>query len=313
MDSALKINYETRPCKFVERSMLLTAFQRVCNKFPGPYQYIGFGGLAFTDFKLFHRGLNIINMHSIEGGDKLSIKRLEYNKPYAYIQIHKDYSNKALSKLDLTKPSIVWLDYDGIFDKYIFDDMILSLNELPSGSLFLVTCSKCICLDNGNETPSVDEFIEYFGTYSPLIIKPIELAKSEISKLYRKMLNKCADEVLSGRNRYHDEQVKFVQLFDICYSDGAPMYTFGGVILKSDYDVQNLDLSDLPFVYKGQTEPFQISIPMITFKETFLLNKYLDFHGDSYPEELKEIVDPMQLKNYRYIYKFLPNFVDVHI
>lgn len=314
MNSSLKINYETRPSKFVERSMLLTAFQRVCNKFPGPYQYIGFGGLAFTDFKLFHRGLNINDMHSIEGGKQLSLKRLEFNKPYAYIQIHKDLSAKALSEINLTKQSIVWLDYDGLFDKYIFDDMILSFNELPAGSLYLVTCNKSLCLDNGNENPSVDEFIEHFGIYSPLDIKTKDLSKSEISKLFRKMLNKCADEVLSARNKRSAEEVKFIQLFDICYTDNAPMYTFGGMILPSEYDVQKLDISDLPFVFSiNKEESFPISIPMITFRESLLLNKYLDFHGGSYPDELKDIADRNQLKIYRSIYKYLPNFVDVHI
>ena len=59
MKSPTSLNYEIRPCKFVERKMLLSAFARIIPLFKQEYQYIGFGGLSFTDFKLFHRELHI--------------------------------------------------------------------------------------------------------------------------------------------------------------------------------------------------------------------------------------------------------------
>ena len=77
MNSPKKINYETRPFKFTERKMLLSTFIRLSNKYESPYQYIGFGGLTFTDFKLFHKELHIEKMHSIEGGD-FSTERLSF-------------------------------------------------------------------------------------------------------------------------------------------------------------------------------------------------------------------------------------------
>ena len=52
--------------------MLLTVLQNICQFYNEDYQYIGFGGVSFTDFKLFHKELNIGEMFSIEGGDNLN-------------------------------------------------------------------------------------------------------------------------------------------------------------------------------------------------------------------------------------------------
>lgn len=60
MKSPTVLNYEIRPCKFAERRMLLASFARIIGVFKQQYQYVGFGGLSFTDFKLFHRELHII-------------------------------------------------------------------------------------------------------------------------------------------------------------------------------------------------------------------------------------------------------------
>lgn len=116
MNSPLKINYELRPYKFTERKMLLSTFARICHYYQGEYRYIGFGGLSFTDFKLFHKELHIEKMCSIEGGG-LSKERLEFNRPYSFIQIHKDLSTNVLSRIELNKRSLVWLDYNGVLDK----------------------------------------------------------------------------------------------------------------------------------------------------------------------------------------------------
>lgn len=67
MKSPNILNYEIRPCKFVERRILLASLYQIVINMRQAYQYIGFGGLAFTDFKLFHKELSIDSMYSIEG------------------------------------------------------------------------------------------------------------------------------------------------------------------------------------------------------------------------------------------------------
>ena len=85
MKSPTVLNYEIRPCKFAERRMLLASFARIIGVFKQQYQYVGFGGLSFTDFKLFHRELHINTMYSIEG--EYCKPKLEFNKPYSCISI----------------------------------------------------------------------------------------------------------------------------------------------------------------------------------------------------------------------------------
>ena len=80
MNSPLIINYELRPAKFTERKMLLAVLTRICAFYDSPYQYIGFGGLDYTDFKLFHKELYIDKMISIEGGRKISKERTVFNR-----------------------------------------------------------------------------------------------------------------------------------------------------------------------------------------------------------------------------------------
>lgn len=109
MNSPKHLNYETRPAKFAERKMLLSTFLRICNHFKHDYQYIGLGGLSFTDFKLFHKELHIENMYSIEGG-RFEEERVKFNLPYSFIEIFHEFTSDALTKIDLTKKSLVWLD-----------------------------------------------------------------------------------------------------------------------------------------------------------------------------------------------------------
>ena len=99
MKSPTVLNYEVRPCKFVERRMLLSVLSRIIPLFQQEYQYIGFGGLSFTDFKMFHRELHINQMFSIEYG--YPKEKLEFNKPYSCIQIHPGRSIDELSKIVL--------------------------------------------------------------------------------------------------------------------------------------------------------------------------------------------------------------------
>lgn len=312
MNSPKKINYETRPFKFTERKMLLSTFIRLSNKYESPYQYIGFGGLTFTDFKLFHKELHIEKMHSIEGGD-FSTERLSFNKPYSFIKIHKDLSTNALLKMDLSKKSIIWLDYDNDLDNYMFDDLSLLINKLPIGSIYLMTCNKQLKSEKTGEIYKVDEFNEKFGSKVPFGIKSKDFSAEESHKTIRKMLLTHIDNIIIDRNR-NDENLKFQQLYNIIYQEnrGAKMFTFGGIITEKDTEFESLNLNDFSFL-RINDNVYKIEIPNITFREEIFINQHL---GDEEKiEELKSknIIERKDIEKYVAIYKFLPNFFDVRI
>ena len=81
--SYLKVPYDLRPAKQVERRMLIDAFHRLTSAgFPiADYQYTGMGSIYFVDFILFHKLLGMDKLLSVEF-DKDIEKRVKFNAPF---------------------------------------------------------------------------------------------------------------------------------------------------------------------------------------------------------------------------------------
>jgi hypothetical protein len=305
MNSPLIINYDLRPAKFTERKMLLAVLTKICAFYDLPYQYIGFGGLDYTDFKLFHKELHIDKMISIEGGDKISEQRTHFNRPYDFIDLKYDFSTNALSKIDLSKKSIVWLDYDGRLDKYFFEDLELLFSKLPKGSVYIVTCNREL-KDMEEGFYSVEKFKADYENLLPFDISKDDLSGVGNFQLIRKMLTSLIEKKLKEREYFETDKLKFKQLFHFLYNEnnGANMYTFGGVITDEDFDI---NFNNFEFV-KNSTKEYRLKIPHLTIKEINLIDSCLN----TKEEELdNKIIAPDQLDKYKRTYKYLPNYLDV--
>jgi len=311
MNSPQKINYETRPYKFTERKMLLSTFARICNNYKGEYQYIGFGGLTFTDFKLFHKELHIDEMHSIEGGDLLSKERIEFNRPYSFIKIYKDLSTNILARINLTKRSIVWLDYDGVLDNYMFEDLSLLMRQLPIGSVYLITCNRELKSDDTGEEYTVEQFKDKFESLSPFDVSVKDFSGEKNFKTIKRMFSTQIESIMNDRNR-NGENVQFQQLYNILYQEnrGAKMFTFGGLITDKDTQIEELNLGDFSFI-RNNEDICKIDIPNLTFREEIHINQHIPEKVESLKRE--KILDAKDIDKYLAIYKFLPNFFDVRI
>ncbi|MCY1661093.1 O-methyltransferase [Chryseobacterium sp. SL1] len=312
MNSPKRLNYETRPAKFTERKMLLSSFLRICNQYKDRYQYIGLGGLAFTDFKLFHKELHINEMHSFEAGS-FSMDKLNVNCPYSFINIRKESSTEALPKIDLTKKTLVWLDYDDSLENFMFEDLAILMNKLPVGSIYLMSCNRQLKSDESGEIYTVEEFREKFGGLTPFNVTEKDLSGGEDFNTIRKMLSQLINKIIKDRNR-NGENIVFQQLYNILYQEnrGARMFTFGGVITESDKTFEELNQSDFDFI-KNDDSVYKIDIPNLTSKEIDLINKNI-----SNDEALKDIIDKriateVEIDKHKDIYKYLPNFYDVRI
>ena len=111
-NSGRKINYAVRPAKNIERKMMRDLFTRL-RTFGRleDYRYIGFGSKYFSDFILFHKSLNILEMISIES-DIHNQARYEFNKPFSDIKMEWGRSTERLPEIVINKKkSIYWLDY----------------------------------------------------------------------------------------------------------------------------------------------------------------------------------------------------------
>lgn len=311
MNSPKYLNYETRPAKFTERKMLLSTFLRLCNDFKGPYQYIGLGGLSFTDFKLFHKELHIKDMCSIEGG--LKKEKVKFNSPYSFISLYHEMTSEALTKIDLSKKTLVWLDYDGALDNYMFEDLALLFKRLPVGSIYLMSCNKELKSAETGEIYTVEEFQEKFDGLVPFAIKEQDLSGSEDHKTIKRLFANLIDKIIKDRNRT-DENVAFHLLYNIIYQEnrGARMFTYGGIITDAETKFEDLNISDFDFVSNDDTV-YKIDLPNLTFKEVDLINKHISSQEETDILAAMNIVTVNEINKYKSIYKYLPSFFDVRL
>lgn len=309
MKSPTALNYEIRPCKFAERRMLLSSFARIIGVFKQRYQYIGFGGLSFTDFKLFHKELHINEMYSIEGG--YCTQKLEFNKPYSCISILHGHSSDMLSSIDLTKPSIIWLDYDDVLSLDVFTDLELVLHSIPRGSIYIMSCNRQLRKDRTSPY-SKEELRDIYGGLVPFDIQDDCCTDINSSSTIKRMIEADCNNILKNRNKL-GENLMYKSLYNIKYSEyrGARMFTCGGVILdKEDIDL-DLNLEDLEYI---STElPYEIDIPNLTYRETNYLNQVLGVSEKEQELVDKEIILYEDIEKYKKIYKFIPNFYDVRL
>lgn len=311
MNSPKSLNYETRPLKFTERKMLLGTFLRLCNHYGGNYQYVGFGGLTFTDFKLFHKELHINEMYDIEGG--LGLEKVSFNSPYSFIKIIPEFSTVALTKIDLSKKSLIWLDYDGTLDHYMFQDLTILMNKLPVGSLYIFTCNRELKNKETGNLYEVEEFKEMFGEMAPFDLSDKDFSGSNDYLTIRKMTTNLINKIVTDRNR-NGENIRFHQLYNILYQEnrGAKMFTFGGIITKKETTIENLNLSNFDFVSHDDVV-YKIDIPNLTLKETDLVNRHLASTDETKQLISMKIVTESEIKKYKATYKYLPTFFDVRI
>ncbi len=310
MNSSKVLNYDIRPCKYVERQLLLSSLYQIVTRIKLEYQYIGLGGVAFTDFKLFHKELNIDTMISIEGGS-ISLDRLEFNKPYHWIRICPGSSTDVLRKdIDLSKPSIVWLDYDGVLELYCFDDIFVLLDALPHGSVFIMSCNREL-KNEENEIMTRAELDERFRGYTPFDLEEDCCAGINAPVTLEKMIGSYCLRVIKERNQKNKTNLKFTPLYNITYRDGAGMYTYGGIILNEDYD--ETELLDARYQFLNADKPLIIDIPPFTYKEIIYFNQILNDPVKEQEALDKGLITESWLKKLKTFYRYMPNFYDVRI
>lgn len=308
MKSATVLNYETRPCKFAERRMLLASIARIMGVLKLKYQYIGFGGLSFTDFKLFHKELHIKEMYGIEA--KYEPNKLEFNKPYSCLNILHGQSSDQLSRIDLSKPSIVWLDYDNTLSMTFFTDIELVLREVPHGSIIIISCNRE--LKNGNTPYTNEEFKEIYGSLVPYDITENCCADVNSNETIKRMLEGYCHRIIKERNSIGDN-LSFIPLYNIKYAEyrGARMFTYGGIVLSSECEKDDLNIDGFDFI--STIQPYEINIPNLTYREASYLNQILDIEEREKELIDKRILTATEVEKYKRIYRFLPHFYDVRL
>lgn len=335
MSSYRKINYALRPAKNIERKMLLEAFRKLSfiDELSN-YRYIGFGSTYFTDFELFHKELNIQNMISIEK-DTGSRLRFKFNRPYSHIDIKFGNSNDILPSLKYDIKDIIWLDYDGKLNKDILDDIDTVLSNISMGSIFLLSINVELHLslcdeDKKDPKKTIEKQKEFLSNVNEETKLNIDISKAlepkdnifkkwNFSTKCQNIINEQIEKTIQDRNNTMKDKIKYQQLFNFHYNDGAKMLTIGGIISDNSFDdtISKCKFEEL-FFTSSTDDSFLIDTPNLTYREIKYLNKYISLDISKIPKDssgrkIDSIIPQSDIKKFHEIYRYFPTFTEANL
>jgi hypothetical protein len=332
LSSGSKINYDLRPAKSVERKMIcdLLHLLQARTSFFLPKQYIGMGSKYFSDFLLLHNEFAFEEMISIEG-DEEAIERYEFNKPLKCIDIRPGMTSSVLPTLNWGRehPSVVWLDYDGCFEKYMVDDIGILARKLIKGSVFFVSLNSSIpenalkkeestIVEDENKTivtkiKRIDWLRSKIENYYLDSIKETDLSNKNRTVTFKKIFDQVIAEELRRRNMLNNDNLVYRQLTFIKYQDGAEMMTFGGMFLEESMlqEIEEAQLSTSREFIIGDmsANPWSIEVPKLTYKEVQTILKIMPFTEDVTDVLMGIGITDKDIQSFSKIYRYYPHFV----
>jgi hypothetical protein len=306
--SGLKVPYDLRPAKQIERRMIIDGLQRIAEAGCQirQYRYVGMGSFYFVDFVLLHRYLGIHRMTSVENADDIEL-RVRFNRPYRNVDIVIDDIGNVISRLETTEKHLLWLDFDFSLNDKVLQDIYLATGTLLPGSLVLVTVDVEDPVDGG-----VKDFYEYYreeaSSFFDSSWKTRDFASANLPRLNAQMLGKAmgqgAADARDGR--------EFRPLFSFVYADGHRMLTTGGMIVGPD-EKALLKICD----FRGATylrrhfrqNPYHIPSIRLTRKERAYLDSQMPLRRGW---ELKQFeLERSHLRAYGEMYRYFPNYAEL--
>lgn len=325
--SGQKINYSVRPGKAIERKMIKEILSRLfIFDDLSKYQYIGFGSKYFTDFILFHKSLNLKKMISLEK-DSDDSERYNFNKPFQCIEIFFESSSDWIdTKSEINEPTIVWFDYDQIFSKFMVDDCRQLARILPSGSLFAIsfnyTVPKLDYLNKVIEDLTIDNYQKWFEyLFGNTLVNPNMDTRGLDDKfkyLQRiiPILITSLEKVITERNLLipePDSHLKLQPTFSFTYRDGAPMATFGWMILdsKDQLNFNLMRLNEFEFYQPDMVNPYDIDPASLTMREISYLREIVSTSFDPDDTSVTKYFKAEEIESFRKLYKYFPAFTEI--
>ncbi|MDX6529569.1 MAG: hypothetical protein QOH41_1859 [Blastocatellia bacterium] len=314
-----KLDYRLRPAKSIERKMLAESFRRL-SPFGSVdlYRYVGFGALYFSDFLLFHKLLGFKHMLSIQKSEDADVQsRFEYNRPFEAVTMKFGHSNTVLPGLPWDVRSIVWLDYEGGLDKGVLTDVATVASKVTSGSVLLVTVNASVPKASSDETEggpktAIDALERDVGKVKVPTLESRDLAGWGTAGAYRSIIDNQIEETLKERNGILSPgaRMKYSQLFNFHYSDGAKMLTVGGLFFDEaqEANVSSCGFNHLEF-YRNGEESYFIDPPLLTFREMRALEQHLPLVNA--PTDLP--ISDADMQRFDGVYRYFPYFAETEL
>lgn len=306
--SYLRVQYDLRPAKQVERRMFLDFFRRLagCGIPIEELRYVGMGSIHFVDHILFHKFLGIDKLDSIEKDLDIE-KRIIFNCPFDSIKINMMAADKYIEeKIDSDEKYIFWLDYDYKLSKSMIGDVVLATNILPVGSFIIVTVDA----EPPKSKQGNRKILEYFKEQAEDKWDPRWKAKDfSPNKLeYRiiEILRRAFMDGISGRR-----SAEFHPCFSFVYDDSHKMVTVGGWIgRKGASEKTHLDQVQANgasyLVRDFSNKPYRIDIPVLTRRERSLLESAMP--SKDFKKISRTGVSRVDFDKFSRIYRFFPSY-----
>lgn len=273
MASTRTVNYSVRASKHVERQMIVEVLQRLDRLPPrlGSYTYVGFGGIFFTDFLLFHRHLGLNAMTSIEQSGPR--ERFAFNLPLSCIDLRFGPSSSVLPGVlaglrRAGAPAIAWLDYDGSISAAVTADTALVASEAVPLTMLMVTVNSEPPADVARRIPWLDRQLD--EQLPPDITAGEQLGGWKLAELSHRMFTGAIDQALVDRNLAlePDQQLRYRQLLRFHYADGARMLTTGGIFHTDAQASLVAEAFDgLTQIRGSADEALSLEVPVLTARE----------------------------------------------
>lgn len=258
--------YAFRPAKRIQRLMFCDALRALRLLRPmEDYQYIGFGHWQFVDFELMRREVGVREMYSIERNTNEQA-RFEENMPFEEISLLFDTAFACLQgdRIDLSKPTIAWLDYTVPLDGSVLQDLRLLMEQLPVGSVIAATINCHPGREEGR-LEALERKLEVPGD-----IVEDDLGRDGLPTIQRRILL----EQLEATAQQRAVGAGIAQFMFLRYADRAPMAFWAGLVVD-DSEPIGATLATL-----GRHEQFRdgedfldISVPHLSTREVIALNK----------------------------------------
>lgn len=305
--SYLKVSYDLRPAKQIERRMFIDALQRLALAgIPiSQYQYTGLGSIYFVDFVLFHKLLGMENLLSVEHDTKIA-RRIEFNRPFGQVTVAMKPISEVIPLLSRDRRHVVWLDYDDVIQAGHLEDLVACGESLSRGSILLVTVDAEP--PDGTEPKEwrkhfEEEARDYLGRRS----EDSDFARSELPRVNIEIMQRAITRGLAAR-----KDVQFLPMFNFVYADGHEMVTIGGIIGAEQEKLQMVSSGLSKAVYFRESiekPPFRIRVPSITRKERAYLDRSMPCDEHWEPKEFELPKDDIMA--YRDIYRFFPAYAEL--
>jgi hypothetical protein len=316
-DSFKKFNYALRPTKQVERKIMIEVLLRLSKAGYDitDYSYLGFGSPYYVDFVMFHKYLFMDNMVCVEWGDVP--RRMRFNKPFKFIKLKMQALSQFIPSVRPNKKYLVWLDYDRSLDSEMLQDLDGCLSRLARCSIFVTTVDARPRLPSEFapelETLTAEEkekftlgiYRDWFGKYLAAPITLARISGQHVTPLFYEVTVERIRQTLARQGR----GLRFLQIFNYAYKDGAPMLTLGGIVGTDDDEKLLKDKGILghPFVRTGP-DYLEISVPPLTTREKYWLDSRLDKRLTA--NTLIFELDDEPLQNYLKFYKEYPTYLE---